>query len=55
MKVLVLIHHAFGARGGIARFNRDLLKALCLYPRLTKVVALPRHPPHVPMHLPSNL
>lgn len=55
MKVLVLIHHAFGARGGIARFNSDLLKALCLYPRLTEVVALPRHPPEVSAHLPENL
>jgi hypothetical protein len=55
MKVLVLIHGAFGAPGGIGKFNSDLLQALCLYPRLTEVVALPRHLPHVPMHLPSNL
>ena len=55
MKVLVLIHEAFGARGGIGKFNSDLLKALCLYPRLTEVVALPRNLTQVPAHLPENL
>jgi len=55
MKVLVLIHGAFGARGGIARFNRDLLKALCAYPKCRDVVAIPRHLPEVQEQLPGNL
>ena len=55
MKVLVLIHGAFGAPGGIGKFNADLLQALCAYGPVSEVVALPRHPPEVPAHLPENL
>jgi len=32
MRVLALVHDAFGGHGGIAKFNRDLLSALCTYP-----------------------
>ena len=39
---LVLVTDAFGGRGGIAKFNRDLLNALCLHPDVTLVTALPR-------------
>ncbi len=42
MRVLVFLHDAFGGRGGIAKFNRDLLGALCAHPAVTEVVALPR-------------
>jgi glycosyltransferase involved in cell wall biosynthesis len=42
MRILVLLHDAFGGRGGIAKFNRDLLTALASHPRVTDVVALPR-------------
>jgi phosphatidylinositol alpha-1,6-mannosyltransferase len=42
MRILVLLHDAFGGRGGIAKFNRDLLTALAGHPRVTEVVALPR-------------
>ena len=42
MKLLVLLTDAFGGRGGIAKFNRDLLNALCAYPKTTEVTALPR-------------
>ncbi len=42
MRVLVLLHDAFGGRGGIAKFNRDLLTALASHPRVDEVVALPR-------------
>ena len=41
MRVLVLLHEAFGGRGGIAKFNRDLLTALCAYPAIREVVAIP--------------
>lgn len=42
MRILVLLTDAFGGRGGIAKFNRDLLNALCSYPNTEQVVALPR-------------
>jgi glycosyltransferase involved in cell wall biosynthesis len=42
MRILVLLHDAFGGRGGIAKFNRDFLTALCLDPRVEEVVCLPR-------------
>src|ERR1041385_657283 len=42
MKFLVLLTDAFGGHGGIAKFNRDLLNALCSYPKTTEVTALPR-------------
>src|SRR5271170_1863254 len=42
MRILVLLHDAFGGRGGIAKFNRDLLTALASHPRVADVVALPR-------------
>lgn len=42
MRILVLLHDAYGGRGGIAKFNRDLLGALCSYPATREVVCLPR-------------
>jgi len=42
MRILVLLHDAFGGRGGIAKFNRDLLTALASHPDVDHVVALPR-------------
>ena len=41
-KVLVFLTDAFGGRGGIAQFNRDLLTSLSSNSAYTKVVALPR-------------
>jgi glycosyltransferase involved in cell wall biosynthesis len=38
----VLVTDAFGGRGGIAQFNRDLLGALCSHPNVSEVTALPR-------------
>ena len=43
MRVLALVHDAFGGQGGIAKFNRDLLSALASAPDLDEVVALPRY------------
>ncbi len=40
--MLALITDGFGARGGIGRYNRDLLTALSLSPAISQVVALPR-------------
>ncbi len=42
MRILVLTTDAFHGHGGIARFCRDLLTALCAYPACAEVVALPR-------------
>jgi glycosyltransferase involved in cell wall biosynthesis len=42
MRLLTLVTDAFGGRGGIAKFNRDLLASLCSHPATTEVVALPR-------------
>jgi glycosyltransferase involved in cell wall biosynthesis len=42
MRLLTLVTDAFGGRGGIAKFNRDLLASLCSHPAATEVVALPR-------------
>lgn len=42
MRLLVLVTDAFGGQGGIAKFNRDLLTALCAHPATDEVVALPR-------------
>jgi phosphatidylinositol alpha-1,6-mannosyltransferase len=42
MRILVLVTHAYGSYGGIAKYNRDLLEALCSYPETSEVVAIPR-------------
>lgn len=42
MRILVLVTDAFGGHGGIAKFNRDLLTALCSFPEVTEVVCFPR-------------
>ncbi len=42
MRILVYHHDSFGGRGGIAKFNRDLLTALTAHPAVREVVALPR-------------
>src|SRR5215203_6474634 len=45
MRVLALVPDAFGGYGGIAKYNRDLLRALCAYPTCSEVVAIPRQMP----------
>ncbi len=42
MRILALVTDAFGSSGGMAKFNRDLLNALCAYPGCDDVVAIPR-------------
>jgi asparagine synthase (glutamine-hydrolysing) len=41
-RALVLVTDAFGGRGGIAKFNRDLLTALASMPECAEVVVVPR-------------
>jgi hypothetical protein len=42
MRILALVTDAFGGRGGIAKFNRDLLTSFCAHPDVSRVTALPR-------------
>ncbi len=42
LRVLALVTDAFGGHGGIAKFNRDLLGALCACPTVAEVVAVTR-------------
>jgi glycosyltransferase involved in cell wall biosynthesis/ADP-heptose:LPS heptosyltransferase len=55
MKIFALVTDAFGGQGGIAKFNRDLLSALCGQPEVEKVVAIPRLIPESPGKLPEKL
>ncbi|MEY2410166.1 MAG: hypothetical protein QOF48_2836 [Verrucomicrobiota bacterium] len=55
MRILVLLTDAFGGHGGIAKFNRDLIAALCSYPRCEEVVAIPRMAPLPIGSLPPKL
>ncbi|MCX6895497.1 MAG: glycosyltransferase family 4 protein [Verrucomicrobia bacterium] len=55
MKILSLVTDAFGGHGGIAKFNRDLLTALCAAPDVQGVTALPRLLPSPVGELPAKL
>ncbi len=49
MQLLALLTDAFGGRGGIAKFNRDLCRALTADPLAAQVTALPRVAPVEPI------
>jgi glycosyltransferase involved in cell wall biosynthesis len=49
MQLLALLTDAFGHRGGIAKFNRDLCQALSADPLSAQVTALPRVTPVDPI------
>lgn len=55
MRLLVPLTDAFGGRGGIAQFNRDLLRALCSHAGVDRVTALPRVMPDAPEERPRTL
>ncbi|HET9471843.1 MAG TPA: asparagine synthase C-terminal domain-containing protein, partial [Usitatibacter sp.] len=55
LRFLVLASDAYGGNGGIAKFNRDLLGALCAMPECERVVAVPRLVPAPPGPLPGKL
>ena len=55
LRLLVLLTDAFGGQGGIAKFNRDFLNALCTYPGVEEVTALPRAIAGDPGVLPDRL
>ena len=48
MRILFLAADAFGGVGGIAKYNRDFLRALCAAPEVSEVVAVPRRMPLAP-------
>lgn len=53
--MLVLTPGAFGALGGIAKYNRDLLRSLCSMAECETVVALPMLMENEPGPLPTKL
>ncbi len=55
MRILALVSDAFGCQGGIALYNRDLLRALCSYPGVAEVVAVTRRAPGPLGPLPPRL
>ena len=55
MKILLLTTDAFGAYGGIAQYNRDLLLSLCIQPDVTSVTAIPLTLSHPIGDLPPKL
>lgn len=55
MRILVFTTDAFGAKWGIAEYNRNFLTALCNDSRCDEVVVVPRHAPDDPGELPAKL
>jgi len=55
MRILALVTEAFGGRGGIAQYNRDLIEALASGPAPAKVEVLPRLAPDPPGGLPERV
>lgn len=55
MRILALVPDAFGGRGGIAKYNRDLLTSLASFEETTEIVAIPRFLPEEPGNLPKKL
>lgn len=45
MHILALVTDAFGGRGGIARYNQDLLEAVAGAKSVSTITVLPRHAP----------
>jgi asparagine synthase (glutamine-hydrolysing) len=54
-RFMSFVTDAYGCHGGIALYNRDLLQALCSYPRCSEVVAIPRRMPNPPEAMPGKL
>jgi len=55
MRLLALLPEAFGAEGGIAQFNRDLLAAAADAPDVEEIVVLLRQLPAPPAVLPQRI
>ena len=55
MKMLALVTEAYGGRGGIAQYCRDLLDALCMLPECAQLVVLPRRVSDSPKEVPGKI
>ena len=55
MRVLALVTDAYGGRGGIALYNKNLLQAICQHPHVEQVVVIPRIVVYELEELPRNL
>ncbi|MEX0758998.1 MAG: glycosyltransferase family 4 protein, partial [Tistlia sp.] len=55
MRLLVILHESFGANGGIAKFNRDLLTALAAWPAVEALLVVQRDAPPNGTPLPEGL
>jgi glycosyltransferase involved in cell wall biosynthesis len=55
VRVLYLLTDGFGRRGGIAQFNRDLIRAICSHRDVSEVVAFPRYAGKAEDNLPAKL
>ncbi|MFN3523678.1 MAG: glycosyltransferase [Phenylobacterium sp.] len=55
VRILALVTEAFGGRGGIAQYNRDLILALAAGPRAASAQILPRLAPDPPGSLPPGV
>lgn len=47
-RILALVSDAFGSNGGIAKYNRDLLTAISVFPKVSSIVAVTRSRPGAP-------
>ena len=54
-KVLALVSDAYGGRGGIALYSRNILYALCRNKHIVEVVAVPRSIAYELEEMPENL
>lgn len=55
MRIYALITDAYGGHGGVSVYNRDLLAAFALHPRVREVIAVPRVISHELGQLPDKL
>ncbi len=55
LNVIALVPDAFGGRGGIALYNRHFLRAVCSYPGVDTVTAVPRKVYYELEPMPPNL
>lgn len=55
VRVLALVTDAYGGRGGIALYNRNLLQALCEHPEVDEVKVIPRSITYALEEMPPNL
>lgn len=55
LDILALVTDAFGGRGGIARYNIDLISALAASERVAQITVLPRAARDTPTGIPRNV